>query len=123
MEKYNLKRFHDAQKTSYDIALSEIRSGRKQSYWIWYIFPQISGLGFSPMAEYYAISSKEEAVAYMQDPTLSARLIEITQALLMLSESDPRAVMGYPDDLKVRSSMILFAIVCPEEGSFQKVLD
>lgn len=123
MDNYNLKRFLDAQKYDYETALSEIKAGHKRSHWIWYIFPQIAGLGFSSMAAYYAISSKDEAIAYMQDPILKAHLLEITGALLELSENDPRTVMGYPDDLKLRSSMTLFAMVSPEENVFQKVLD
>ena len=123
MDKYNLKRFLDAQEYDYETALSEIREGRKRSHWIWYIFPQIAGLGFSSMSAYYAISSKAEAVAYMQDETLRSRLLEITEALLLLPENEPRMVMGYPDDLKLRSSMTLFAKTSPEEKVFQKVLD
>ena len=120
---YDLSRFHKAQEHSYSTALAEIRSGYKCSHWIWYIFPQIAGLGYSPTARYYAISCLDEARAYMADPVLSSRLIEISEALLELESSDPEKVMGYPDDLKLRSSMTLFSEASPGTGVFQRVLD
>lgn len=119
----NLDRFLKAQASSYDAALREICAGQKRSHWIWYIFPQIQGLGFSSTAQYYAIADLDEAKAYLQEPTLRARLIEISEALLALESSDPTRVMGYPDDLKLRSSMTLFAEAEPECQVFQKVLD
>ena len=119
----NLDRFLKAQASSYDAALHEICAGQKRSHWIWYIFPQIQGLGFSSTAQYYAISDIEEAKAYLEEPTLRARLLEISEALLTLESSDPTRVMGYPDDLKLRSSMTLFAEAEPECEVFQKVLD
>lgn len=119
----SLDRFLKAQAGSYDAALSEIRAGHKRSHWIWYIFPQIQGLGFSSTAQYYAISDLEEAKAYLREPTLRAHLLEISEALLTLSSSDPTEVMGWPDDLKLRSSMTLFAEAEPECDVFQKVLD
>ena len=105
------------------LALSEIRSGRKRSHWIWYIFPQIRGLGFSSRAQFYAIRDLGEAQAYMKEPVLRERLLEISSALLLLSSSDPTEVMGYPDDLKLRSSMTLFMTAAPEESVFRQVLD
>ncbi len=119
----SLGRFLKAQSSSYDAALREICAGQKRSHWIWYIFPQIQGLGFSSTAQYYAIEDMEEARAYLHEPTLRARLIEISEALLTLNTNDPTRVMGYPDDLKLRSSMTLFAEAEPECEVFQKVLD
>ena len=119
----SLDRFLKAQAGSYDAALREIRGGRKRSHWIWYIFPQIQGLGFSSTAQFYAITDLDEAKAYLQEPTLRARLLEISEALLELSSSDPTEVMGWPDDLKLRSSMTLFAEAEPGCDVFQKVLD
>ena len=120
---YDLSRFHKAQEHSYETALAEIRSGYKQSHWIWYIFPQIAGLGYSSTARYYALSSLDEARVYMADPVLSGRLKEISEALLGLKSSDPEEIMGWPDNLKLRSSMTLFREVSPETEVFQKVLD
>lgn len=118
-----IKRFLEAQRDVYPQALQEIRSGRKQSHWIWYIFPQLKGLGYSDMAQYYGIRDMDEAKEYLSEPTLRANLIEISEALLGLSENDPRKVMGYPDDLKLRSSMTLFNIAAPDVPVFQRVLD
>ena len=120
---YDLSRFHKAQQGSYETALAEIRSGRKRSHWIWYIFPQIQGLGFSSTAQYYAIENLEEAKAYLADPVLRERLLEISNALLALDSCDPSEVMGYPDDLKLRSSMTLFSLAEPECTVFLDVLD
>ena len=120
---YDLSRFHKAQQGSYETALAEIRSGRKRSHWIWYIFPQIQGLGFSSTAQYYAIENLEEAKAYLADPVLRERLLEISNALLALDSCDPSEVMGYPDDLKLRSSMTLFSLAEPECTVFRDVLD
>lgn len=118
-----LKRFLNAQKDDYDQALREIRGGRKQSHWIWYIFPQLTDLGYSSTAKYYGIKDLDEAKAYLANPTLHARLIEISEALLELPKNDPNLVMGYPDDLKLRSSMTLFAAADPDCPVFQQVLD
>ncbi len=120
---YNLSRFHKAQQGSFETALAEIRSGRKRSHWIWYIFPQIQGLGFSSTAQYYAIENLEEAKAYLADPVLRERLLEISNALLALDSCDPSEVMGYPDDLKLRSSMTLFSLAEPECTVFRDVLE
>ncbi len=119
----SLDRFLKAQAGSYDAALREIRGGRKRSHWIWYIFPQIQGLGFSSTAQFYAITDLDEAKAYLQEPTLRARLLEISEALLELPSCDPTEVMGWPDDLKLRSSMTLFAEAEPGCEVFRKVLD
>ena len=119
----SLDRFLKAQAGSYDTALREICAGRKRSHWMWYIFPQIQGLGFSSTAQFYAISDLEEAKAYLAEPTLRARILEISEALLKLASNDAAEVMGWPDDLKLRSSMTLFAEAGPEYDVFQKVLD
>ena len=119
----DLSRFIKAQETDYEQALAEIRSGHKRSHWIWYIFPQIDGLGFSSTAKYYAIKDRKEAEDYLKDDLLRDRLVEISEALLQLKSDDAGDVMGYPDDLKLRSSMTLFHEVAPEIDVFQKVLD
>lgn len=118
----DIERFLKAQENDYDRALSEIRSGHKRSHWIWYIFPQISGLGHSGMAQYYEIKDRKEAEEYLADPVLSERLVEISEALLDFESNDPEDVMGYPDDLKLKSSMTLFSSVS-DNPVFEKVLD
>ena len=120
---YDLNRFIKAQELDYDRALSEICAGRKRSHWIWYIFPQLAQLGYSYNARYYGISGLAEAQAYMKEPILRERLLEITRALLTLPDSDPLAVMGSPDDMKLCSCMTLFAVATPEYPEFQQVLD
>ena len=120
---YDLERFYEAQEYDYETALSEIRNGRKESHWMWYVFPQVAGLGRSAMAEYYAIRNKEEARAYIEDPVLGKRLIEISQALLQIESDDAGKVMGWPDNLKLRSCMTLFAEVAPEQPVFRSVLE
>lgn len=119
---HDLNRFISAQERSYDAALREIKAGHKRTHWMWYIFPQIAGLGFSSTAQFYAISSMQEAKDYYAHPVLGNRLVEISEALLALDTSDAGAVMGYPDDLKLRSSMTLFLAASGDEV-FQKVLD
>ena len=113
---YDLSRFKKAQEHSYETALSEIRAGEKQSHWMWFIFPQLEGLGFSEIAQYYGIKGIEEACAYLADDLLRARLVEISQALLALESNDATQVMGYPDDLKLKSSMTLFLLVAKDGG-------
>ena len=119
---YTLKRFLTAQERSYATALAEIKAGRKRSHWMWYIFPQIAGLGMSSTAQYYSIQDRLEAEEYMAHPVLGTRLLEISRALLALESSDASAVMGYPDDLKLRSCMTLFAQVS-DDPVFEAVLD
>ena len=118
-----LDKYVSAQARGYDDALREIRSGRKRTHWIWYIFPQLDGLGYSPTAQYYGIRDLEQAKDYMAHPVLGPRLVEISEALLALPSSDPGAVMGYPDDLKLCSSMTLFELAAPDQPVFGKVLD
>lgn len=118
----NFKRFLDAQQRDYATALSEIKAGRKRSHWIWYIFPQIGGLGYSEMSKRYAIKDLPEAIAYLAHPVLGKRLIEIAAALLELKSISASGVMGSPDDLKLRSSMTLFAQVPGADPVFETVL-
>ena len=119
----DLSRFLKAQEYDYDQALREIRSGRKRSHWMWYIFPQIQGLGFSSTAQYYAIRDLEEAKEYLAHPVLGARLKEISSALLELEGLSASEIFGYPDDLKLRSSMTLFRLADLDCDIFEKVLE
>ena len=112
---YDLDRFITAQETVYAQALKEIREGQKRGHWIWYVFPQIKGLGHSYNSEFYGISSKEEAKAYLEHPILGSRLREITQALLDYNNKTADDVLVYPDVLKVRSCMTLFDLVSPND--------
>lgn len=121
--KHNLERFVKAQAGVYETALKEIRPGRKKSHWIWYIFPQLKGLGFSEMAQYYGIADLAEARAYIANDVLRSRLIEISEALLALPSGNALSVMGSPDDLKLRSSMTLFAMADEKREVFRKVLN
>ena len=120
---YDLERFVSAQERDYLTALAEIRHGRKRSHWMWYIFPQLRGLGMSSTSYFYGIENLEEAKAFLDDPFLGKNLIEISEALLSLDNSDARSIMGSPDDLKLRSSMTLFSLAAPEEPVFKKVLE
>lgn len=120
---YDLGRFKAAQEWDYQQALSEIRAGRKRSHWIWYIFPQLQGLGRSSMCALYGIKGMGEAEAYLSDEVLRARLIEISQALLELNAQDPVAVMGHIDALKLRSCMTLFSLARNTDPVFQAVLN
>lgn len=119
----DLQRFKDAQRNDYEQALQEVKSGRKRTHWMWYIFPQIHGLGMTPISDYYSIRSLREAKDYLKDPALGARLVEISKALLELNTSDPHAVFGSPDDLKLRSCMTLFERADPQNPVFGDVLD
>lgn len=118
----DLKRFIVAQERDYPVALAEIRAGRKRSHWMWYIFPQLEGLGHSPLAQRYAIRDMEEASAYLADAVLGPRLVEISRALMGLATNDATTVMGTPDDLKLRSCMTLFSMVAGADKVFLDVL-
>jgi uncharacterized protein (DUF1810 family) len=118
-----LNRFIKAQETDYERALTEIRNGKKRSHWMWYIFPQIHGLGFSEMARHYAITSKKEAADYLQHPILGTRLVEISTALLKLESNDAQYILGSPDDMKLQSCMTLFALLGNTNLVFEQVLD
>ena len=123
MDICSLNRFLEAQKIMYETALEEIKKGEKESHWIWYIFPQLRGLGYSPKAYTYGIDGLEEAKAYLEHPVLSARLIEITEALLTHRGKDIEDIMGDIDALKLRSSMTLFAHISETNSVFQRVLE
>lgn len=122
-QEQNLNRFLDAQESDYQVALSEIKKGRKRSHWMWYIFPQIAGLGFSETSKFYAIKDAAEAGAYLNHPILGKRLIEISEALLYLEGKTANQIFGSPDDLKLKSSMTLFGALPDTHPVFQKVLD
>ena len=121
--KEDLQRFIVAQEDDYSVAFRELESGKKRSHWMWYIFPQLSGLGFSSMATHYALKNLQEAEAFLQHPVLGPRLVEITKVLLELQQRDATAIFGSPDDLKLRSSMTLFRQVSKTLPVFQAVLD
>jgi uncharacterized protein (DUF1810 family) len=121
----DLQRFIDAQngEESFIQALAELRAGRKTSHWMWFVFPQIAGLGQSAMSRRYAISSLEEARAYLAHPVLGPRLVECAQALLSHHGKSAREILGEIDAIKLRSSMTLFARADPNQSVFQQVLD
>jgi uncharacterized protein (DUF1810 family) len=120
---FDLRRFVDAQAHTYDQALAELRAGEKRTHWMWFVFPQIAGLGHSGMAQRFAISGLEEARAYVAHPTLGRRLVESAQALTDLDTADAGRVLGPVDAQKLRSSMTLFARAAPDEPVFREVLD
>ncbi len=122
---YDLQRFLDAQEGggTYAQALAELGGGRKRTHWIWFVFPQIAGLGMSQTSQTYAIASLDEALAYLSHPLLGARLRESAAALLAVESGSAEHVLGPVDAVKVRSSMTLFAAAAPEEPSFREVLD
>ncbi len=111
---FDLTRFVDAQETVYARVVAELSRGRKQSHWMWFIFPQIAGLGFSAMAQRYAIGSRGEAIAYLAHPTLGPRLVECTRLVLAAKGKSVHDIFGSPDDMKFRSSMTLFDAVCDD---------
>jgi uncharacterized protein (DUF1810 family) len=120
---FDLKRFVSAQESDYQRALAEIAAGRKRSHWMWYIFPQFAGLGLSSASRHYAIGSLDEARAYLAHPILGPRLIECAEAALTVTGRSAHAIFGSPDDLKLRSSVTLFALVSPENSVFHRVLE
>jgi uncharacterized protein (DUF1810 family) len=120
---YSLKRFVDAQTPVYERVVDELRQGRKQSHWMWFIFPQIKGLGSSAMANQFAIASRGEAQAYLDHPVLGPRLRECTRLVIAAPERSIEEILGYPDDLKFRSSMTLFAAVTADNKDFTDALD
>lgn len=118
----SLDRFVQAQETAYPSALAEIKRGQKESHWMWYIFPQIAGLGRSSTAQYYAIRDRQEAEDYLKHPLLGSRLLNICSALLFLDCNDAKKIFGYTDSMKLRSSMTLFYAVS-HNFVFKKVID
>ena len=118
-----LDRFINAQERTYEVALAEIKNGQKKTHWMWYIFPQLRGLGFSQMAYTYGIVDLNEAKEYLAHPILSERLIKITKALLDLNENDPEVILGDVDALKLKSSMTLFSLASEEGSVFYKTLE
>ena len=120
---YNLQRFLNAQEKDYWVALSEIKNGKKQSHWIWYIFPQVQGLGLSETSKFYAIKNIHEAEEFLNHPILGSRLIEICNELLNLETVDAHKIFGGPDDKKLLSSMTLFSSLPGTNTVFQKVLN
>ena len=120
---FQLSRFVDAQDKIYDRALAELKDGRKRSHWMWFVFPQIEGLGFSSTTQYYSIKSLEEARRYLDHPVLGKRLRECTETILALEGLSASSIFGYPDDLKLKSSMTLFAGVAEGQSVFMRVLE
>jgi uncharacterized protein (DUF1810 family) len=120
---FDLDRFVQAQEKVFDQALSELKAGSKRSHWMWFIFPQIDGLGFTTTSRYYAIKSLEEARAYLAHPLLGARLSACSEALLALAGRSAAEVFGYPDDMKLKSSATLFAWVAPAGSPFERLLE
>ena len=121
-DEYNLKRFIGAQENKFENALNEIKNGRKQSHWMWFIFPQIAGLGFSETSKFYAIKNIDEADLYLRHPVLGARLIDISKALIVIEGKTASQIFGSPDDLKLKSSMTLFSSIQNTDPVFEAVL-
>lgn len=119
---FDLRRFLEAQEADYERALSELESGQKRTHWMWYIFPQLDGLGSSTMAKRYAIKSIEEATAYLKHPVLGSRLLECAEAVVHVEGRPIAAIMGSPDDVKLKSCATLFASVSPADSVFERIL-
>ena len=122
MDDLNLNRYLLGQESVYGLALSELRSGRKRSHWMWFVFPQYAGLGASPMSRHYAINSVAEAEAYLRHPVLGPRLVECCEALLAVKGRTAFEIVGSPDDMKLRSCATLFAHVSPPGSVFERLL-
>lgn len=120
---YDLNRFMQAQQNDYERALFEVKSGQKRSHWMWYIFPQFDGLGFSPTSKRYSIKSLAEAKAYLNHPILGSRLLECAKAVLSVEGKSAYEIFGSPDDMKLRSCATLFAHVSPAGSVFEQVID
>ena len=122
-DSYNLRRFVEAHEGVYAQALSELKAGRKRTHWMWYIFPQLAGLGSSSTAQFYAISGLDEAKGYLAHPILGPRLRECAQAVVAVQGRSAEDIFDFPDDLKLRSCATLFACVLPAGSVFQRVLE
>ena len=122
-DRWQLARFVAAQRGTYADALAEIRDGDKQSHWMWFVFPQLAGLGHSSMAQRYAISGVEEARAYLGHPVLGPRLVECANAAIAVPRASANDIFGSPDDMKLRSSATLFAHVSPPGSPFHQLLE
>lgn len=120
---YNLSRFEEAQRPVIEGVLEELRRGRKETHWMWFVFPQVAGLGFSATARFYAIGSRAEAEAYLAHAILGARLRQCAELVLGQRSRSAAEIFGYPDDLKLCSSMTLFAAVSPPESVFHEVIE
>jgi uncharacterized protein (DUF1810 family) len=120
---FDLDRFVRAQASDYERALAEIHAGHKRSHWMWYVFPQFAGLGQSPTSQHFAITSLDEARAYLAHPILGPRLAECAGALLSVHDRTAHQIFGSPDDLKLKSSATLFALVSPDGSVFHRVLE
>jgi uncharacterized protein (DUF1810 family) len=123
MDPYDLNRFVEIQAVNYSDALAELRAGQKRSHWMWYVFPQMAGLGHSAMSARYSIRSEDEARAYLAHPILGPRLIECAEAVLAIENRSAREIMGSPDDLKLKSCATLFSQISPEGSVFHRILD
>jgi uncharacterized protein (DUF1810 family) len=123
LDPFNLHRFITAQDSDYSVVLSELDAGRKETHWIWYIFPQITGLGFSPESQLYSIQDKFEAIAYLNHEVLGSRLIECCNAILKHTDKNIEDILGTTDSMKLRSSMTLFSSVSPATEVFRQILD
>jgi len=120
---FNLNRFIIAQDKVYNTVLAELRSGEKRTHWMWFIFPQIEGLGYTSTSIYYAIKNREEAREYWDHPILGPRLLECSEAVLAVQGFTASDIFGYPDYLKLKSSMTLFASVAGSDSVFSRILD
>jgi uncharacterized protein (DUF1810 family) len=120
---HNLARFVEAQESAYQRALAELKNGSKRSHWMWYIFPQFAGLGFSSTSQWYAIKSLAEAEAYLAHPLLGPRLVECAEAVLRVEGRTAQEILGSPDDMKLKSCATLFACVSPAGSAFERLLD
>ncbi len=123
MDAARLASFAAAQESVYDQVLRELAAGRKDSHWMWFIFPQLAGLGSSPLAQKFALHSAAEARDYLAHPVLGPRLRECTRLMLSHADADVDSILGHPDDLKFRSCLTLFAAAAPDEPLFRKALD